>query len=289
MVAPCRHPGAAQLKIPQHAPPRASSPAVSLPVIRVPLRQASCALHEAGAGAPLLLLHGFPATRALWSGVAPGLLALGYRVLVPDLIGYGDSAAASDVPLDMASQARWLLELMDARGLERVVVIAHDVGSAAAQLLVANAPDRVRALVVLDGVYRREWAMAAIDSIRSWAAQDAERLLPVLLRRLGRSSGMREMLGAYAGAAGGLALIRAARDLDPAQTEHLDAALRDSGVPALVVWGEHDPYLPVASVAQPLAQLLRAELVLVPGGHFTPLDCPAEVVAVLQSFLARLP
>ena len=262
---------------------------VALPVRHVPLRRASCTLHDAGSGAPLLLLHGFPATRALWHEVAPGLLALGYRVLIPDLIGYGESSTAPEERIDMASQARWLLELLDQLGLAQVVVVAHDVGSAAAQLLLATAPARVRALVVLDGVYQREWAMSAIDSIRDWDEGDAARLLPVLLRRLGKGTGMRAMLNAYAGDAGGRALIRAARALDPEQTGHLDAALAASAVPARVIWGEHDPFLPVASVAQPLARLLRAELVLVPGGHFTPLDCPVEVLGALQDFLAGLP
>ena len=44
---------------------------------------------DTDSGVPLLLLHGFPATRHLWSEVAPGLAARGLRVIVPDLVGYG--------------------------------------------------------------------------------------------------------------------------------------------------------------------------------------------------------
>ena len=100
---------------------------------------------------------------------------------------------------------------------------------------------------------------------------------------------MREVLDAYRGEEGGLRLIRAARDLDPRQTEHLAEALRRSAVPALVLWGERDQFLPLATVGRPLAELLDAELVVVPGGHFTPLDCPGEVAGALCAFLARLP
>jgi pimeloyl-ACP methyl ester carboxylesterase len=283
--APLRRRGAPEARGAADAPPKP----MSLTIARVALTQANCVLNDAGSGSPLLLLHGFPATRALWGDVAPGLLALGFRVLVPDLIGYGESTSAPGLRIDMASQARWMLELLDRLGLERAVVIAHDVGSAAAQLLLATAPARVRALVVLDGVYGREWAMSAIDSIRTWEERDAARLLPVLLRRLGKGAGMREMLAVYAGEAGGLALIRAARDLDPAQTEHIGAALTRAGVPARVIWGAHDAFLPLATVARPLAQLLRAELTVVPGGHFTPLDCPAAVLDALRDFLTSLP
>ena len=54
-----------------------------------------------------------------------------------------------------------------------------------------------------------------------------------------------DMLSAYEGEQGGLRLIRAARDLDPRQTEHIGEALRSSGIPALVLWGDHDDFLPV--------------------------------------------
>ena len=50
------------------------------------------ALDDTGAGEPALLLHGFPATRKLWAKVVP--LLPGYRCIVPDLIGYGDSPGA---------------------------------------------------------------------------------------------------------------------------------------------------------------------------------------------------
>jgi pimeloyl-ACP methyl ester carboxylesterase len=252
---------------------------------RIELSHATLELDDVGEGHPLLLLHGFPATRYLWSQLVPLLVRAGYRLLVPDLVGYGTSVAPAGVLLDMGSQSRWMLEMMDVLGIAQVSVIAHDVGSAAAQIMVANAPQRVRNLVVLDGVCGSEWAMDAIASIQAWTPGDAHRLFPVLIRRLGKSPALREMLGAYEGEQGGLRLIRAARDLDPRQTEQIAQSLRSSGVPALVLWGEHDEFLPVEKVGRPLAELLGAQLAIVPGAHFTPLDCPGEVAAAVQDFL----
>jgi pimeloyl-ACP methyl ester carboxylesterase len=253
------------------------------------MREVSVCLEDTGEGSPLLLLHGFPATRHLWSGVAPILVSAGFRVLIPDLVGYGDSEARTDTRVDMRSQARWLLELLDRLGVARPVIIAHDVGSAAAQLMVVNAPDRVRGLAILDGVYAAEWAMGAITSIQDWDPADAHRLSPVLARRLGKSAALREMLTSYQGEQGGLRLIRAARDLDPSQTANIGERLRASGVPAIVLWGERDEFLPIRTVGQPLAELLNAPLVELPGGHFTPLDCPTEATVALRTFLASLP
>jgi len=256
----------------------------------VPLKDATVVFDEFGGGAPVLLLHGFPATRQLWARVAPSLAEAGQvRVLVPDLVGYGASEAQGEVQVDMASQARWMFQFLDALGVARAAVVAHDVGSAAAQIMLSITPERVRALVVLDGVHGGEWAMGAVEGIKAWDAADASRLFPVLARRLGRSEPLREMLRAYEGERGGLRLIRAARDLDPRQTEHIGRALRAAGVPALVLWGEGDTFLPVETVARPLAEILGARLALLPGGHFTPLDCPEAVVAELRSFLAGLP
>jgi pimeloyl-ACP methyl ester carboxylesterase len=104
-------------------------------VTNIRLTDATIALNDAGEGAPVLLLHGFPATRSLWSQVAPALAAAGFRALAPDLVGYGDSNASAGVRVDMASQACWMLALLDALGLARVAVVAHDVGSAAAQIM----------------------------------------------------------------------------------------------------------------------------------------------------------
>jgi pimeloyl-ACP methyl ester carboxylesterase len=255
----------------------------------VRLTNATVVLDDVGQGPAVLLLHGFPTTRLLWSQVTPALVAAGFRVLVPDLAGYGSSHSDAGVPVDMGRQAQWMLELLDSLSIHRIAVVAHDVGSAAAQLMLVRAPLRVRALAVLDGVYLGEWAMGAIASIRSWKLSDAYRLSPVLTRRLGNSEALRALMSAYAGDEGGRRLIRAARDLDPRQTEQIGEALRNARVPALVLWGDRDRYLPLDTVGRPLAALIEARLVVLPGDHFTPIDSPSEVAAALLGFLTQLP
>ena len=254
----------------------------------VQVNEVRISLDDQGRGVPILLLHGFPATRFLWSRVAPQLVEAGYRVIVPDLVGYGESEAPVGVRIDMASQASWMLALLDKLSLPRVVVVAHDVGTAAAQLLVAGSPARVRGLALLDGVYADDWAMEAISSIQAWDPANAHRLFAVLKRRLAKSDVLLEMLTAYEGESGGLRLIRAARDLDPRQTVDTLDRLRATGVPITVLWGERDEYLSIDRIGQRLAQALSVALVKLPGAHFTPLDCPGEVVARLREFLGSL-
>ena len=155
--------------------------------------------------------------------------------------------------------------------------------------MVVDSPQRIRGLALLNSVYADDWAMEAISSIQAWDEAAADRLFPVLKRRLGKSDALREMLAAYEGSRGGLRLIRAARDLDPHQTAEVGDRLRATGIPTAVLWGEHDDFLPIERVGQPLAQSLATTLIRLPGGHFTPLDCPVEVADALRSFLANLP
>jgi 2-hydroxymuconate-semialdehyde hydrolase len=263
----------------------------SMPTVSI--GEATARFDDEGSGEAILLLHGFPTTRVLWKRVAPLLVKAGFRVIAPDLVGYGDSSCPGGAEPDMASQAGWMLSLLDALGVGRAAVVAHDVGTAAAQILVVRAPERVGALVLIDGVHGAEWAMDAVRPVLTWS--DPARLFRVLVRQL-RASGpvkldedlAREVLRPYEGEEGGAKLIRAARALEPRQTVEIMPALRASPVPARVLWGEHDAYLSLTGVGRPLAELLRAELIALPGGHFLPLDRPAELASAVVTFLASL-
>jgi len=234
------------------------------------------AFDDSGSGTPMLLVHGFPATRRLWQAVVPLLAANGIRAIAVDLLGYGESPDAADA--GMEAQAAALLGLLDHLGLANAHLAAHDVGTAAAQILAVRAPQRLRSLVLIDGVYEGEWAMGAVQSIRDWPPEQSARLQPVLARRL---KSIRPSLESFAGEQGGRRLIHAARALDPAQTVGLTARLRATGIPIRLLWGSRDDYLPAEQVGRPLSQALGVELAVLDGGHFLPADNPAGVAAAL--------
>ena len=162
-----------------------------------------------------------------------------------------------------------------------MLLVAHDVGTAAAQLLAIRAPRRVRKLVLMDGVHETEWAMAPVESIRTWDPGKAARLQPLLARRL---PAIRDLLGAYAGETGGRRLIHAARCLDPRQTAGATARLRDTGIPVRLLWGDADDFLPADRVAEPLARELGAELRILRGGHFVPHENPEAVAREILAY-----
>ncbi len=103
-----------------------------------------------GSGPPLLLLHGFPQTRALWARVAPAL-ADTHTVICPDLRGYGDSGKPRNVAAySFREMARDQLALMSLLGHDRFAVAGHDRGARVAHRLTLDAPDAVTSLCLMD-------------------------------------------------------------------------------------------------------------------------------------------
>jgi pimeloyl-ACP methyl ester carboxylesterase len=103
---------------------------------------------EAGDGPPLLLLHGWPQHWWCWRYLL-GPLAQTYRVLAPDLRGWGWSDAPSG-SYDKLSFAHDVIGLLDAEGLDSVSVVGHDWGGFTAFLLGIEHPDRLERIVNLD-------------------------------------------------------------------------------------------------------------------------------------------
>jgi len=103
-----------------------------------------------GEGRPVVLLHGFPDTGRLWRHQVPALAGAGFKVVVPDMRGYGRSDRPSEVEAyALPALAGDVLAVMADAGLERAHVVGHDWGAAVAWGLAALAGDRVDHLVVL--------------------------------------------------------------------------------------------------------------------------------------------
>jgi pimeloyl-ACP methyl ester carboxylesterase len=142
--------------------------------------------HELGDGRPLVLLHGLGGSWRWWSTLFPALAA-GRRLYVPEL-------PRPPVALPSAAMGSWVLQWLDAAGLERVDVVAHSLGGLFAAELAAIAPDRVSRLVLVApaGIPRgialvdgrdltEELAEISAPTLLVWGARD--RLVPSRLAR----------------------------------------------------------------------------------------------------------
>jgi haloacetate dehalogenase len=106
-----------------------------------------------GAGPPLLLLHGYPQTHAMWHRIAPRL-AQDFTVVCADLRGYGDSGKPVSEPdhrtYSKRAMAQDQVEVMQALGFTRFAVAGHDRGGRVAHRMARDHPERVERLAVLD-------------------------------------------------------------------------------------------------------------------------------------------
>ncbi|MEL6884582.1 MAG: alpha/beta hydrolase [Pseudomonadota bacterium] len=113
-------------------------------------------IHYAGAGdgKPLVLLHGHPQTHVVWRKVASAFVDAGYRVIAPDLRGYGDSGKPpSDdrhLPYSKRVMAQDIAALLAHLGHDRFAVVGHDRGGRVAHRMALDHPDGVDRLAVID-------------------------------------------------------------------------------------------------------------------------------------------
>ncbi|WP_431279149.1 alpha/beta fold hydrolase [Leifsonia poae] len=116
--------------------------------------EATLHVRWAGEGPAILLLHGHPRTGATWHRVAPGLVAAGFTVVVPDLRGYGASTGPEPTsdhrPHSKRAVAGDMVELMRILGHDRFHVVGHDRGSYVGLRLVLDHPELVERIALLD-------------------------------------------------------------------------------------------------------------------------------------------
>jgi haloacetate dehalogenase len=120
---------------------------------RIKTSGASIHLEVGGEGPPLLLLHGYPQSHAMWHKVAPRL-AKEYTVVCPDLRGYGDSSKPKGLPdhsnYSKRAMALDMVEVMESLGYIAFHVVGHDRGGRVGHRMARDHGRRIRSLTVLD-------------------------------------------------------------------------------------------------------------------------------------------
>ncbi|MEY2809561.1 MAG: hypothetical protein RLZ66_1072 [Pseudomonadota bacterium] len=274
---------------------------------------------RAGAGEPVLLLHGYPQTHACWHHLAPEL-AQRYTVVCPDLRGYGDSSKPVGLPdhanYSKRAMARDMVELMAALGFEKFHLIGHDRGGRVSHRLAADHPQQVHSLTVMDisptlRMFERT-DMAFARAYYHWFFMLQPPPLPEqmlqgqvpfnILGRVGReepdlSKFSKEAVSEYVRCFADPAAIHAScEDYRAAGTidlEH-DRADRAAGLklkmPMMALWGAEGV---VGNMFDCLADWRAvAEQVTgraIPCGHFIPEEAPEETLAEVSAFLALHP
>lgn len=140
--------------------PAFAQQAVMPPVRMVKANGINLTVHEVGSGPAIVLLHGFPGLAFTWRHQIPALAAAGYRVIVPDLRGYGQSDTPGAVEdYDIAHLTGDLVGLLDALGVEKAVFMGHDWGGLLAWQMPLFHEQRVAGVVGVNTPFLPHWML----------------------------------------------------------------------------------------------------------------------------------
>ena len=269
------------------------------------------AFATAGSGPPVLLLHGFPQTRAMWHHIAPDL-ARTHQVICPDLRGYGQSGKLKGVAqYAFREMARDQMALLAHLGHDCAAVIGHDRGARVAHRMALDAPETVSRLALLDIVpthtlladLRRDVAQAYYHWFflaqpepfpETLIGHDPDSFYQSCLLGWGGaelSNFDADQLAAYRDAWRNPDTIRAMCDDYRAALSHdfdHDAADLDRRVPCptLILYGADGAMARAYDIPATWApKCAHMTARTVPGGHFFPDTHSRETLAALRAFL----
>ncbi len=250
---------------------------------------------QAGQGAPLILIHGYPLDHTLWRPQIDGLADLA-RVVALDLRGFGQSDAP-DGACTMDMNADDLRALMDILRIERAVLCGLSMGGYVALAFWRKYASRVRALILVDtraGADVPATRQARLDMVEQvkqhGSAPAADAMLPRLLAESTRQSrpGLVESVRAMMLRQRPTGIIGA--QLGMAERPDSTPALPAINVPTLAIFGAEDVITPAETDGRALASAIPgAKLVVIPNaGHLSNLEQPEAFNAAARKFLLTL-
>jgi pimeloyl-ACP methyl ester carboxylesterase len=262
-------------------------------------RGVSIYAEEHGSGTPVVLLHGFPDSGRLWRRQVPVLAEHGFRVIVPDLRGFG----RSDRPADAASYQLGTIvndvtAVLDACGIETAHVVGHDWGAAVAWMTAIARPRRVNRLTVISVPHPlaaptlRQYEMAWYQLFFQFAGVAEETIRHddwAWLRAFSRGDGdvgqWIEDLSRPGALTAALNWYRA--NLAPRAPGPVPV-LPPVAAPTMAIWSEHDHYLDgerVRGSAGFVSGQWRYEQIP-DASHWVQLDAPDRVNELLLDWLS---
>jgi pimeloyl-ACP methyl ester carboxylesterase len=275
----------------------ATQPTADPTVRDVAARGARVRFLQAGSGRPLVLLHDYLSSHIAWEESLPRL-ASRFRVIAPDLPGFGESEKPppSRYAYGLDAFAESIADLVAALGISRVAICGHAMGGAVALTLAANHAHLVEKLVLVSPLV----FPPRPDPVARVATTPI--VGPVFFKQLyGRTLFRRHFHDRSGDAADRAARIDylfdlfnvpAAREAAYAtllaleDTRALVAGLSRVAAPALVAWGRADRIAPVEQGRRLAREIRGARFEVLESGHSPPEECPEAFAEVVTQFLA---
>ncbi|TWC12265.1 MULTISPECIES: alpha/beta fold hydrolase [unclassified Pseudomonas] len=265
--------------------------------ITVPISEMTVSTLQGGpyeASGCILMLHGYSADKNLWLRFARPFVR-DYRVLIPDLPGHGETGFKAGGGYDIPTQARRIIELLDACGLDKVHVIGNSMGGYLAAWLAATSPERVLTLTLLNpaGVTSPQPS----DMDRQVAAGRNPSLMrsrndfpPFYAMTMDSPPWVpKVVLAAVADK-----YVKCREELAEIYTDFnasppMEPRLSDIRAPSLLLWGRQDRMIDVSCVPVWSKGIADLRVEIWDGlGHLPPLEKPERTAALYRGFLKGL-
>lgn len=249
---------------------------------------------------PLVLIHGFASSNLVWSKVLLPFAEAGFRVIAPDLLGYGYSGKPRNLEYTIASQAKMVVGLLKQLDIARVALIGSSYGGAVAATIALDYPERVGKLVLVGAVTNnrptrymlmRLFGSPIIGDILSPLVVGSRRLLRMRMKRVydrhaweldERRVQARHLPLATRGTH--RAVIRTVRRWDAERISREAHLLKQ---PTLIVWGDTDREVPLTDGERLQQEIPDSRLsVFRDCGHLPHEEYPAEFTTLVREFLA---
>ena len=250
---------------------------------------------------PIFLIHGFLSSTFVWSRVFLEIAAAGFRVIAPDLIGYGYSDKPKNFDYTIESQADVIAGLIERLGCERPILIGSSYGGAIAATVALNKPEFVTKLVMVGAVSNNEpkrYLMMRLvrtpllGDVVSPLLASSRRLLRARMKRI--YDRHKQVLDEFRVEARFLplraagthrAIIRTVRNWDASRIQREAHSIRQL---TLLLWGDNDPDVPLRDGEKLQRQISNSRLIVFRGcGHHPQEEYPAAFTEVVLEFCSE--
>lgn len=253
---------------------------------------------DEGTGPVVVLLHAFPCDRTMWDAQVAPIVESGWRVLVPDLPGFGHSDLP-DEPPSLAAVVESLVASLLQRSVDRCVLVGLSVGGYLIMEWLRRHPEMVAGIVLCDTkagadneqavASRLEMATAIEMNAATCKGMLLGGLLPMIVGETTRSSrpAVVEVVANWMDAAEPVSVAWYQRAM-AARPDSI-ATLREIELPALILWGAEDQMSPREEQETMLNALRDARIAVIPqAGHLSAIENPGPVTDELVDFLAAV-